>query len=555
MTHYKLLMATAALTASLGLHAQTTVCTFETQDYKSIATYDTWEDSPLNDGRLAGHARVVDNPFKDDNNPSDKVLGFQRSRYGGQFYGARIELNTPIELTPETQYVHVLIHTPKGGEMGLVGLGNRSDRPEQSTDVVQLITLGTLKAPEGGWCDAVFPVYGNEGSRLLSLVVVPDASVNPGGSADFMTYIDDITVSTDVTPRIQTGDYALNFDADQAMTRTDRRLNSVAFRDGQSSGGTVNTAKCKETVYVDLTETAVVKARPGNVVTPTYNYTGSAMHSYTYLDAGNDGRFDVDLTADTPTSGSDLVTYSYYEGKNSTGAEAAQGVGWKSPSFTLPSNMAHGFYRMRSKIDWNNIDPAGNLESGNSIIDNGGNIVDYLINVHGDSVKLNIDARMCTVTAEDGSPLPDSVAFGKAFKLNIAMDKGYELTGLEVTHGYNHEQEQYVHGNRQWKVEEISCKGESLVSIPVRMVDGDLSISVKFTTVPVGIDKVDAQSETIDVEAGEGSLTLRSEKPTPFKIVSADGRIIDEGTVKGTYKTTRLAAGVYLVNGTKHVVR
>lgn len=555
MIRNKLFIATAAFAASLGLHAQTGACTFETQDYKSISTYDTWADSPFRDGRLEGHARIVDNPYKDDNNPSDKVLAFQRSRYGGQFYGARIELNEPIELSPTTKYVHVLIYSPKGGEMGLVGLGNRADRPGQKTDVVQVTTLATLKASEGGWCDAVFPVFGNEGARILSIVVAPDASFNPGASPDFMTYIDDIVVDDNASPRIVTGDYPVNFDPDQSMTRTDRHLNNIRFTSGGKSGGSITTSGCTSRVYVDLTETGVLNAKPGDIVEPAYGYTGSSMHSYTYLDFDNDGNFDVDLESNTPAQNSDLVAYSYYEGKNSLGEEVAQGINWTSPAFTLPADLPRGFYRVRSKIDWNNVDPAGCLTSGNSIIDNGGNIVDYLLNVHSDSVKLNLDARMCTVTMDDGSALKDSVAFGRAFRLAITMDGDYRLTGLEVTHGYNHEQPQYVHGNRQWQVDEIDANGRTTITIPASYVDGDLSISVKFENAPVGIDNVDKASPAIDVTVEQGTLVLRSQSEQPYRVISADGRIVAEGRLKGTKKISGLPVGAYTVNEVKCVVR
>lgn len=96
----------AALATALGANAQTTQCDFETEDYAGVSTYDSWVDSPMRDARFANHARVVNNPYKDDTNPTDKVVGFQRSRYGGMFYGARIDLNEPIVLSPTEQYVH-----------------------------------------------------------------------------------------------------------------------------------------------------------------------------------------------------------------------------------------------------------------------------------------------------------------------------------------------------------------------------------------------------------------------------------------------------------------
>ena len=53
-----------------------------------------------------------------------QVLGFQRSRYGSNTFGARIDLKQPFALTKETKYVHVMIHKPKAGRTMLIGLGN-----------------------------------------------------------------------------------------------------------------------------------------------------------------------------------------------------------------------------------------------------------------------------------------------------------------------------------------------------------------------------------------------------------------------------------------------
>ena len=162
---------------------------------------------------------------------------------------------------------------------------------------------------------------------------------------------------------------------------------------------------------------------------------------------------------------------------------------------------------------------------------------------------------MCTVTMDDGSALKDSVAFGRAFRLAITMDGDYRLTGLEVTHGYNHEQPQYVHGNRQWQVDQIDANGRTTITIPASYVDGDLSISVKFENAPVGIDNVDKASPAIDVTVEQGTLVLRSQSEQPYRVISADGRIVAEGRLKGTKKISGLPVGAYTVNEVKCVVR
>ena len=558
----------AALATALGANAQTTQCDFETQDYAGVSTYDSWTDSPMRDARFANHARVVDNPYKDDVNPTDKVVGFQRSRYGGMFYGARIDLNEPIALSPTEQYVHAFIYSPKGGRVGLVALGKRATFADQEPDAEQLITLGTMEIPAGAWADAVFPIKGNENARIMSLVIAPDACINPGDGEDFMAYIDNITVNNSAIPRVAAGDYALNFSDDADMTRSDRHLDGISFSaNGVTSSTTTPT--CSSKVYADLTSQFTVSVKPGDRVNITYDWTGRVgdwdwndweykyyywMHNYTYVDWDNDGKFDVDFESDEPANGSDLVSYSYYEGKNSAGQNRGSNAGLGTPIYTVPADQPRGIYRGRSKVDWNNIDPAGNINMDNSIIDNGGNIVDYLINVHTDKVSLNVDARMCTVTMPDGSALPDSVAFDEDLTINVVMDQGFYLSGLRVTHGYNLDGDEYIHGNRQWSVDTLECESQTSITIPAELIDGDLSVSILFSnTPPVGIEKAPVAS-SVNVSVEENTIVLRSEEAQPYRVVNAGGQVIAKGTVKGTKKLPNFPAGVYVVNDTKCVI-
>lgn len=105
---------------------------FENGGYASLGVYDTWESSPFRTGALNGNIKVVDNHLADPStNNSSKILGIQRSVYGSNTFGARINLNEPLETTPTLKYVHVLMHKPVEGRVMLIGLGKRTDRPEQ----------------------------------------------------------------------------------------------------------------------------------------------------------------------------------------------------------------------------------------------------------------------------------------------------------------------------------------------------------------------------------------------------------------------------------------
>lgn len=193
----------------LALRAQT--IDFETSDgYTAIGVYDTWEASPFRTGKLEGNAAVIPNPFREASpqatapaNPTTKVLAVQRSRFGSNTFGARIDLTHPFELTPEVQYVHVYLHKPVEGRVMLIGLGKRADRPGQDPYAEQFWQFSATPIPPGEWCDAVFPVKGAGGILINSLVLVPHCESPHNLREDFAAYIDEITVNNTPTPRIR----------------------------------------------------------------------------------------------------------------------------------------------------------------------------------------------------------------------------------------------------------------------------------------------------------------------------------------------------------------
>lgn len=97
MNHKIYTLALSAL--SLAAAAQTSV-TFDTQDYKSVGVYDTWEESPFRTGTLEGNAQVINNCFNNTgagiSNKTTKILGVQRSRFGSNTFGVRVDLNSPL---------------------------------------------------------------------------------------------------------------------------------------------------------------------------------------------------------------------------------------------------------------------------------------------------------------------------------------------------------------------------------------------------------------------------------------------------------------------------
>lgn len=456
MKHNILVLAAAA--CCLGAGAQT--ISFDTTDCKAVGAYDTWEKSPFRTGALRPNIAVVPNHLADSINPSSNILGIQRSRYGSNTFGAEIQLNSPWRIGKEMQYVHLLIHKPLESRVMLIGLGNRADRPGQSQRVEQFWVYPLNDVGAGEWVDAVFGVKANNGVDIYSLVLVPD--VRSDCKEDFVAYIDDIVISNDRTPRTGVGDYPINLPSQTMITRYDRRLKGITVNGRTAEVHNVPDAMVP--LYTALLDNPFVVVS-GEEIKAVLDYNGLWMHSYIYLDVDNDGKFAPgELMSFTPrTDDSDSPC--------------------NPPVFTLPAEMAPGIYRVRFKVDWDNSDPGGDSQS---IVSNGGSIVDMLLNVHAPAVRVNNDNRNGEVLSADGSSLDNiSVPFGKELTVRAVPSNGFRCDGIKVRHGYNLTGEAKLHSNPQYR-EEIIPAGDfapdGSVVIPASMVDGDLLIEGLFVS-------------------------------------------------------------------------
>ena len=84
------------------------------------------------------------------------------------------------------------------------------------------------------------------------------------------------------------------------------------------------------------------------------------------------------------TNSGELVSYNHYNGFNSEGNATERGCGVlvnNMPSWTLPSDLAPGLYRLRFKIDWESLEPCGSTQSGNDIATNSGCICDITVQI------------------------------------------------------------------------------------------------------------------------------------------------------------------------------
>lgn len=542
-----------------------TLCDFETtESYKSVRAYDTCPTSPFNLSKLTGNVKVVENDLNAEDselgfapNGSNYILGVQRSRYGSNTFGALVELKEPLALKRETQYVHVKFYSTQDAPVMLIGLGNRDDRPWQPATTEQFWSVPTSKVHAGAWQDVVFPIMGANGISIKSLLVVVDRQSPHNQMSDFAVFIDDITLSSKANPFFSKSVYPINYEESTAHTRGDARYVKNVKLGTQSVAINQNSDK---KLYFNKTEN-IFLAKPGETVTPTIDWKGEWMHGYAYLDKDDNGKFDVDYTNSGVTNARDLVSYSYYKDKNSAGSRASGDCGVGLPSFKIDNDMKPGIYRMRYKVDWDNVDPGGSTATGNLITGNGGALIDVLVNIHNDEVNLfrateeNGGGLNGDVLLADGKQLTGrTTPFGQAFVIKSKPAEGFVLDYMKIRHGYNLEGASTKNENQQWKefVVQASQFVNNEYTIPANCVDGDIRIVPFFKSDPTSVN--DATVKAFEVKAGQGEMTLTASVPTHVDIVSVQGSTLFNGTVEGT-QTICAHKGVYVVNGEKVLVK
>ena len=280
---------------------------------------------------------------------------------------------------------------------------------------------------------------------------------------------------------------------EQLYTRNDRRLNAVKLQVSGGSVQTITAPSSPNTVYVNMT-TEQMLVKPGETVTASVAYSGNWMHAYTYIDYSNDGKFNALVNDDlTIAEGSDLMSFSFYGGADNDNGINSAGTRitgnsrntLNMPSFTIPADAKPGLYRMRYKVDWNSIDPAGSVDQSNPILGNGGGIIDVMLNVHGDYCNVNDANRNGEVlSAADGERLVTYQApFGQDFRIKMNPENGFEYKGAIVKYGYNLQGDSTKNGNVQWQkvfFERQQFDENDEITIPAKYMCGDIEIEGLF---------------------------------------------------------------------------
>ena len=197
--------------------------------------------------------------------------------------------------------------------------------------------------------------------------------------------------------------YPVNFDENEAATNTKRYTNAILLSSSYGTQTVEVNQKKEKRMYIKRLDDCL-RAKIGETVSVGFNWKGTWMCGYAYIDFGKDGNYDVDYDDNGVNAMKDLMTYSMYKNKDSKGATVSGEPSINPPSFTIPSDVKPGIYRMRYKVDWDCVDPGGNTLSGNDIKKNGGVIVDTRINVHGETAHVTVkgaDEKKGTLSLAD----------------------------------------------------------------------------------------------------------------------------------------------------------
>lgn len=371
-------------------------------------------------------------------------------------------------------------------------------------------------------------VTGKAKDDKLYLTIYSDDAFGWGGA--LFTFGDE---NFPVTPE-PVVEYPINFDKDANSTRSDRVLRSVSLTEEGGEAQTISTNSSNKPYQDKTAETLTVKA--GSKLAATFDYSGSWMHGYVYVDENNDKQFSY-KEGNVDQTGTELKAFSFYSGSFTVESEGYNSNGdyitgdarnvINPPSFTAPT--VPGTYRIRFKVDWNSVDPGGQLAAdgtatgNNGILKNGGIILDATLVVEEAEEPFAPVVR----TAEDVA----NVTYG-------GTTTNYDANNVEIT--------EYEQGKFKVTYKDLTVGNNRL---------GDLTID-NVTSV-AGEDG----TETLTTTATEGTWSNVSDNqivltliPNETSAISNFAATITPGAEANTIEKLNLAFNVTLGGSEANVV-
>ena len=319
---------------------------------------------------------------------------------------------------------------------------------------------------------------------------------------------------------------------------SERKLNSFIITDGTNSLNVTSIQPAtRSSIYVDKSDQKLTTKAGSTLYFSAFDWSGSWMHAYAYIDYNQDCFFKLENNNDGTGTG-EIVSYNYYDGRTITGDNGnTNGNAIKNdyngskamPAFTLPVNLQPGEYRLRIKIDWNNLDAdygdtslvggSGTNKNNQKIVDNGGCQCDITLVVESASVtprrvsvvagaggSVSIDGETGTEVETVGMvnivATPD---YGYGF---VNWKKGEEIVSTAASYVYNGEEEaEFVAEFRRLSIDEQYTK---LSQPTFTQSDGNITeiAQIEFndrniTGFHTALGTTTRLNETIKVKAGE----------------------------------------------------
>ncbi len=176
---------------------------------------------------------------------------------------------------------------------------------------------------------------------------------------------------------------------DYTVYYKDAHANSRRFNNASVNGINIFSNNLNTNIIYHEAIDKIFSVEANSDINIKFEYNGSWMNGYVYIDEDNNG-FNAALDANKKPVG-DLKSFTFYSGDDDSDYSGYGGTTenvysvpnasrdvLQPPTFKAPSTA--GTYRMRLKIDWNNIDPKGdNIGTNGTIVSNGGVIVDVTL--------------------------------------------------------------------------------------------------------------------------------------------------------------------------------
>ena len=471
-----------------------------------------------------------------------------------------------------------------------------------NTETNTAVTTATVAYDEEDWNSVVFTLAAAITTPGTYTLTIPDEFIwnsqyndiaEDKGVSQGATYTPATTLTFNVIEP-----YPVNFDKNMNRTRTDRTLRSITLTEEGQEGQTVTPANTWK-IYNDQHETATLTCTAGSTLTATFNYSGTWMHGYVYIDTENDGAFSFN-EGSTDQSGTDLKTFAFYSGSftndqsgyNSAGqhitGDARANI--NPPSFTAPTTP--GTYRIRFKVDWNSVDPGGQkaadgtVTSSNGIAANAGYILDATLEVTGSTTPEGPIAPV-SITPEDQSEVESFTSATITFEEDVTYDELIEVTIAQRNGLYYQKATVSVDGATVTvsAPEEITEAGTYAISVPAGAFStADGRTNEAFTTMfaitePAGPADTFVYTSVVPADGSEvaelSSITVTYPQwvcdyinETPFNVVDAESNVVTTAsltyndnwedvvivleepiTAEGTYTITVPAGYIYSNEG------